>query len=221
MIFWTTWYTEKTSKFHNGHQCTKAKAGQKKDVARTYPDQIRKMRDFYDAWWAELEPTFSQTTEIYIGHQDAPEVSLTSHDWIGRGGTPWNQGHIRRGMAEKKGRHVGHWAVKVIREGEYTFELRRWPAEADKPINGGLPGLAAVPGSSKAFSEIPGKALSFETATLRVDGKDLASAPIAGEATSVRFTARLTEGSHQLAPVFIMADGREIGAYYLIVKPAS
>ena len=190
-----------------------ADPGQKKDLAGAHPGQVKKMRAFYDAWWAELEPTFSQTTEIYIGHEDAPEVSLTSHDWIGRGGTPWNQGHIRRGMAEKKGRHVGHWAVKVIREGSYTFELRRWPAEADKPINGGLPARSAVPGSSKAFS--------FKKATLRIDGKEIASAPVDGETTRVRFTARLSKGSHQLAPVFIAADGSEIGAYYLIVTPAS
>ncbi len=195
--------------------------GQKQDLSHKHPGQVKKMRAFYDAWWAELEPTFSQTTEIYIGHEDAPEVSLTSHDWIGRGGTPWNQGHIRRGMAEKKGRHVGHWAVKVVREGSYTFELRRWPAEADKPINGGLPALSAVPGSSKAFSEIPGKAFSFKKATLRIDGKDIASAPIKDNATKVEFTARLSKGSHQLAPVFLMTDGNEIGAYYLIVRTNS
>ena len=40
------------------------------------------MRAFYDAWWAELEPTFAQTTEIHLGHPDHPVVSLTGHDWI-------------------------------------------------------------------------------------------------------------------------------------------
>ena len=37
--------------------------------------------------------------------------------------------------------------------------------------------------------------------------------------TSAVFTAKLTKGSHQLSPVFKTADGKEVGAYYLIVTP--
>ena len=62
---------------------------------------------------------------IYIGHPDALSATLTCHDWIGLGGTPWNQGHIRKGAAEKKGKHVGHWAIKVVKEGEDRFEVNR------------------------------------------------------------------------------------------------
>ena len=197
-----------------------ADPSQKSNVAKTYPDQVKKMRAFYDAWWAELEPTFAQTTEIYVGHPEAQRVSMTCHDWIGKGGTPWNQGHIRTGASEKKGKHIGHWAVKVVTGGKYSFSLRRWPAEANKPINAGLPKLPNVPGASKAFSANPGKGFSFKTATLRVDGKDLSSAPIKKGDTHVLFTANLTKGSHKLAPVFKTADGKEVGAYYLIVQPA-
>ena len=39
----------------------------------------------------ELEPTFAETTELHIGHPDHPVVSLTSHDRIQNGLTPWNQ----------------------------------------------------------------------------------------------------------------------------------
>ncbi|NNM29469.1 MAG: hypothetical protein HKO57_08105, partial [Akkermansiaceae bacterium] len=197
-----------------------ADPGQNEDVAETYPEQVKKMRDFYEAWWAELEPTFSQTTEIYIGHPDHPRVSMTCHDWIGKGGTPWNQGHIRKGMAEKDGKHKGHWAVKVVQGGKYNFELRRWPAEADKPISGGLPAEPNVPGASKAFRANPGKALDIEKAILRIDGKAVADAPVEDGQTHVTFTADLAKGSHQLSPVFRTAAGKEVGAYYLIVTPA-
>ena len=179
------------------------------------------MRDFYEAWWAELEPTFSQTTEIYIGHPDAQrKSSMTCHDWIGLGGTPWNQGHIRKGLAEKDGKHKGHWAVKVVTPGSYHFELRRWPAEADKPITTGLPAEPDVPGSSKAFRAVDGKAFPFTEAVLKIDGKVVGTTPLEGGDTHVRFTAELSKGSHQLAPLFKDAEGREVGAYYLIVTPA-
>lgn len=194
--------------------------GQQNDISSKHPEQVKKMRDFYEAWWAELEPTFSQTTEIYIGHADHPVVSMTSHDWIQDAAPPWNQGSNRKGAAPKNGKHEGHWAVKVIEDGTYTFELRRWPAEADHPINAGLPALPNVPGSSKAFSTIPGKAFDFKTAKLRIDGKEIASAPVKGDETHVTFTAKLEKGSRQLSPIFIDAEGKEVGAYYLIVSPA-
>ena len=112
--------------------------GQKKDVAAEYPDQVAKMRHFYEGWWKELEPTFAQTTEIYIGHKKAPKVTLTGHDWIQRGLPPWNQGHIRKasGYAKqktsrkksatpnpKKNTHQGHWAIKVIKSGKYSVSV--------------------------------------------------------------------------------------------------
>ena len=52
--------------------------GQNKDVSVNHPGRVKKMRDFYDAWWAELEPTFARTTELHIGHPDHPLVTLTS-----------------------------------------------------------------------------------------------------------------------------------------------
>ena len=84
--------------------------GQKNDIAADHPEQVQRMRAFYEEWWAELEPTFARTTEIYLGHPEHPVVSLTGHDWIQKSGPPWNQRHIRNGVAPKSGRHQGHWA---------------------------------------------------------------------------------------------------------------
>jgi arylsulfatase A-like enzyme len=191
-------------------------AGQKNDVAASNPGQVKAMRDFYDAWWAELEPTFAQTTEIYLGHPDHPVVSLTGHDWIQKGLPPWNQGHIRNAARPKNGVHAGHWAVKVVEDGTYTVSARRWPAEADKPITASLPAEPDVPGASKAFRANEGKAILAKRAVLRIDDKDVASADVKADATEVSFTTTLTKGSHKLAPTFITDDG-EVGAYYTIV----
>ncbi|MDA8042601.1 MAG: arylsulfatase, partial [Pirellulales bacterium] len=133
---------------------------QEKDVAADHPQQVKKMKDFYDGWWAELEPTFRETTEIYLGAQEAPRVTLTCHDWIG-GTPPWNQHMVRAAMGYRpknsgKKKQTGgdsseeasgsFWAVKVLKSGEYNFELRRWPKEANKPLASSLPAGAAVPG---------------------------------------------------------------------------
>lgn len=206
--------------------------GQKLDVASQHPKVVADMRAFYEKWWAELEPTFAQTTEIYIGHAKAPKVTLTGHDWIQNSGPPWNQGHIRRaaGFAPprrqpkaqqkktaRKRKHSGHWAIKVIEPGTYTIAAFRWPEEANTPIVNGLPAGANVPGASKAFRTAPGTPIPTQKVTLRIDGQDLESKPVGPKDVSVTFEVKLDKGSHQLAPFFHTKVG-EVGAYYAVVK---
>jgi len=197
--------------------------GQKDDIAKKNPKQVAKMRAFYEKWWAELEPTFAQTTELHVGHPDHPEVSLTSHDWIQGALTPWNQGHIRRGTAgSKKGKprkidHDGHWALKVLEEGNYQIAVRRWPVESNKPINAELPPGENVPGASKAFRANNGNPIQASHATLRIDGKELETLEVVGNATNISFTTKLTKGKHQLSPYFTVPQGK-LGCYYAVIR---
>ena len=46
---------------------------------------------------------------------------------------------------------------------------------------------------------------------------NFASKPVSANAFEVVFDAKLTKGSHQLAPVFTAANGSEVGCYYTIV----
>ena len=218
----------------------KADPGQQRNVIADQPARAAKMRAFYDSWWAELEPTFAQTTEIYLGHPEHAVVSLTGHDWIQEALPPWNQQHIRdadgfaparpgagkhkdakatvaSGATAAKSAHAGHWAVKVVTAGRYEISLRRWPVEANHPITAALPPGANVPGSDIAFRARTGVAIPATTATLRVDGRDIALKPVRDGDTAVTFAATLAAGSHQLAPVFRTADGHEVGAYYAVV----
>lgn len=199
----------------------KADPGQKSDIAKQHPDQVAEMRAFYDAWWAELEPNFSQTTEIYLGQPGYEKVSLTAHDWIGDSMPPWNQEFIRNSMAEKKDKQANlkyssHWAVKVITPGTYEITAMRWPEEANHPITSAIPPGEDVPGASKAFRTANGFALPATAATLRIDGKDLETKPVNAEDKMIIFTVELDAGSHQLAPFFQTEFG-EVGAYYAIV----
>lgn len=212
----------------------KADPGQQRNIIAEQPARAAKMRAFYDAWWTELEPTFAQTTEIHLGHPAHPIVNLTAHDWIQEALPPWNQQHIRMAegfaparpatgkkksapAAPAKSVHTGQWAVKVITAGRYEISLRRWPVEANHPITAALPPGANVPGADVAFRARPGVAIPATTASLRLDGRDIASSPVRADDTAVSFTTTLTAGSHQLAPVFVSPDGHEVGAYYAIV----
>lgn len=217
--------------------------GQERNLYAEQPDRVAAMTAFYDAWWSELEPTFAQTTEIYLGHPDHPVVSLTGHDWIQENLPPWNQQHIRegdgygpprpRGGKGNKAKaapapvadgnalsqHVGHWAVKVVEAGRYRIEVRRWPFEADVPITAGLPAGENVPGATVAFRARPGVAIPAVSATLRIDGKEVETKPVAEGALEVVFEADLAATSLTLAPFFTDAKGNEVGAYYAVVSP--
>ncbi len=187
---------------------------QKRDVAAEHPKVVNRLREFYDEWWAELEPTFAQTTEIYLGHPKANPVRMTSHDWIADGSTPWNQRAIRN--AEKRPSNTGFWAVKVIEEGIYDVELRRWPREIDQPIQASLPAGDPVPGAS-AFRTAPGKAFPAVKALLKLGGQSLEK-PVAAGDRSVTFRLRLKPGNDELWAKFADADGNEMGAFYAYVN---
>lgn len=210
--------------------------GQKNNLIEQHPAEAHRLRAFYDAWWNELLPTFAQTTEIHLGHPAHPIVSLTGHDWIQEALPPWNQQHIRtadgyaRAQSTKRRspqqpasgaaatRHVGHWAVKVLNSGRYRISLRRWPVEAQHPITAALPAGENVPGANVAFRARPGVAIPVVQASLRVDGRELAQHPVTATDIEVSFEVELTNGSHQLAPVFIDAEGQEVGAYYAVIS---
>ena len=217
----------------NGEQLFEIKKdpGQEKDVAAAHPQQVEKMKAFYDLWWRELEPTFAQTTEIYLGVEKAPVVTLTCHDWIG-GTPPWNQHMVRAAMGyrlknsrrkkqdEKEPIQAdtgNFWAVKVMAPGDYAFELRRWPTESNKPVASSLPAGEAVPGASKAFRETPGEAIPVVSAGLRLNGDVKATVSVAKDSPSVQISLSLQPGSYELAPFFQTEDGKEVGAYYCIV----
>ena len=195
--------------------------GQTKNVAKENPKQVEKMKAFYDKWWAELEPTFAETTELHIGHEDHPVVSLTSHDWIQEGLTPWNQGHNRSKYPLRRNakgmKHKGHWALKVLKEGTYSIEVMRWPAESGKAINEELVPGSDVPGASKAFRAQVGQSINAKSVTLRLNGRDLQTKQIKEGASKIVFEAKLTKGKHELSPFFSVPEG-ELGCYYAVIK---
>jgi arylsulfatase B len=206
--------------------------GQKRDLIDAHPEQAQRLRAFYESWWEELSPGFATAPEFVLDPTRSPGLELTAHDWMGTM-PPWNQGHIRNaagylrpGSDARRAKqrpagadgHGGFWAVQTPVAGQYAFELRRWPPEANTAIAAALPAEPGVPGADRPFRQQPGVAIPAVRALLRADGRVLAEAPVGPQDVQVRFTHALSAGSHRLSPVFITADGQEIGAYYLNLR---
>ena len=188
--------------------------GQKKDVAAENPQVVKRLTDFYDNWWNELEPTFSQPSQIYLGHPAENPARLTSHDWITTGTTPWNQANVRRALNGPA--NTGYWNVKVAAAGPYTIELRRWPREVDQAIDASLPAGQPVPGA-KAFRETPGKSIHPVKAKVTI-GDLTREMDIPPDAKQVTFEMDLPAGPQQLSARFIDDEGTEHGAYFVYVE---
>lgn len=192
----------------------KADPSQKMDVASAYPGEVRRLREFYQGWWEELEPTFKKATAIGLGHPNDNPARLTSHDWITNGGTPWNQGHIRKGLDKEN--VTGFWNVNVMEAGKYEIRLRRWPKEAGASINAGMEPGEPVPGT-KPFRLTPGRKFDLNKATVEIAGKSL-SATFEPDAVEAVITTELPKGKTTLTAKFHGADGSSVGAYYAYVE---
>ena len=117
----------------------------------------------------------------------------------------------------------GHWAVKVVRGGTFTFELRRWPEESGLAIREGVKAQPPRRGCLPSYSNVVGKALPIVSATLRIDGEDLETQTVGDRDQVVRFVRELGEGSYRLSPYFTQQrEGRStvdrsLGCYYVTV----
>jgi arylsulfatase B len=162
-----------------------ADSGQAKDVSVQYPEVVQRLRSDYEAFWSDVSSEHDLTSHSIIGSNEAPVVTLTSHDWLVEN-IPWYQPHVMQGAFVKP----GHWAVEVAEAGDYEISLRRWPVEADAAINSGK----------------YGKAFNFTEARLRVADIDTRM-PIPTGAKEVTFKVKLAAGITTLAPLFV---GNEI-----------
>jgi arylsulfatase B len=187
--------------------------GQTKNIASQHPDVVNRMRNFYESWWSELEPTFSNATAIYLGHPADNPARLTSHDWITSGSTPWNQSHIRK--AVNGDRNTGFWNVYVHEAGQYEVRLRRWPEEANLAINASLPPGADVPGV-KAYRTSAGQAINPSQASLSIAEIEMETEVKPGDHEAV-FNLELPKGKTRMLALFHGAKGQEHGAYYVYV----
>lgn len=187
---------------------------QRHDVAGAVPAVVQRLRHFYESWWDELEPSFADEVRLHLGDPRQNPTTLTAHDWITKGGAPWNQMHVRRGL---EGPNVtGHWNVRVLSAGSYVIRLRRWPVEAGAALDAGLEAGADVPGV-RAWRTTPGVALPITRAWVEIAG-ERSEIEVRPDAPFAEFRRELAAGDTTLRARFETRDGKVCGAYYAEVE---
>jgi len=180
--------------------------GQEHDVAARHPEVVAALRDFYEQWWAEVEPGIHVFSPLTIGSAHEDPVTLTSCEWenVRCDGA----GSVRAGNKGGDGRG-GPWNIQVARAGDYEVTLRRWPRESGLALAAAAPPFHGAYGTEKA-----GVALPVASAVLAHDGRPAAQDTEPGAESAV-FRLRLPAGRTQLHGWFRDAAGRDLcGAYY-------
>ena len=100
--------------------------------------------------------------------------------------------------------------MEFAEDGEYEFELQRWPKEEDISMTEG------IPGEIKGWYS-GGRAIDLKTARIKI-GEQEQSQETDPDAQSVTFRFSLKAGVTHLQTFFTDADGVEIGAYYVYAR---
>jgi len=193
---------------------------QGENVAAQHPETVEELRAEYETWWELCAEQMDDDIPVSVGAEVQEVAALRSHDLRNEQdhSVVWNQGQVRQGIS-----CLGYWEVMVERGGEYEVELRRWPQEAGHSITGGIEGEdvefcreGIAPGAEGLYSG--GKALGFDTASLRVSGMAQQSVAVDPGDAGATFRVHLEPGPRHLRAVFSSCSGMYCSAYYVYVR---
>ena len=164
---------------------------------------IKELSGIYDIWWRDISAGQEPFPPSVLGV--AEEDIIFSHDWFGKGMTPWNQSHIRNGA--KNGTRVS--SVRFDKSGRYRFEMRRWPQEEGSAIT-----VTDKTGKGKALK-------SITNARLEIKGVGSWSKEVKAGDNCVVFEVDVRSGPQTTLTSAFLDDADKVvcGAYYIYVKP--
>lgn len=99
---------------------------QANDVAGKHPEVMQRLRQAYEAYWSDLPDPNTTLSRHILGAEACPKVILNAMDWY-QGDRPWDFRAFKR-------QSNGIWPVTIAQDGNYVFECRFYPREANKPL---------------------------------------------------------------------------------------
>jgi len=190
-VMWKKWRLVKGAELYN----IATDPGQKQNIADKHPEIVKKMRDHYERWYAEVKPIADEPCFIHIGTRYENPVDLTCAQWYMV---------YADNRSNLKGGNNSYWNVFVEREGEYEFTLSRYAIEADTAMD--------APLTIRGY-KVP--ALPVASARMKINEFDRTLLVLSGQKT-VTFKVKLKAGKTRLHTWLCNASGKELcGAYYV------
>ncbi len=198
-----------------------ADPGQEHDVASQHPELVVELQKAYEAWWEVCSAQDDEEIPISIGSDAQDTTVLRTHDMRNEQDHlgVWDQSQVRRGDLAH-----GWWEVMVETEGEYEFDLRRWPSEAGHGVRSGIEGSdvgyyeAGVQPGRGEISYSGGVALDIDTAGLLISGFPETWVPVSPEDRGAVIRMKLPAGPRHVRAQFSATAGFYSSAYYVYVR---
>jgi arylsulfatase A-like enzyme len=199
--------------------------GQQQNVVADHPDVVARIRADFETYWAEVTPGDRDRTEFIVGDDRDPETFLHPADWH-LPNPPWNHASIAAGPSE-----AGDWRIRAAHSGRYRFEVRRWPREADAPLDG-VPEIrktvdawdARGPKPDLIYGNTQTKFRTLPVAAVRLTvGDETRTVPASAGAKQVTFDVELeTERSYAVKAELLDGSGQVLaGGYYVYCQRSS
>ena len=206
VVIWKQWRLVSGRELYN----LESDPGQENDVAVEHPDIVEELEGHYEEWWRSVEPCLKRINVFPVGGEKTAAVDLCLFDWDDYEGDANNtlQLTVRQGA-----RMFGDWHIEVEEAGDYLFEMRRWPREAETAIAAGLPEYQA---EDDLFSE--GVSLPITQADLTVEGQNR-RITVSPRDEAARVKLRLERGKTTIQCLFRNENGDAVcGVYYLAIS---
>ena len=178
------------------------------NVIDKHPKVLAKLRNRLDEWWADVGPHANDVQRVVIGSEHENPSRLTGCEWLDV--FIDQQRQIRVGQQKS-----GYWMLEVAEDGEYDFELRRWPKEIDRPIiapSEGGQGAMDIYTANFYLSDYHHLDIG-DKRPYRFEGLNKSVGP---NDTSITFTAQLKKGPIALHTWF-RGESTILSAYYVYV----
>jgi len=188
-----------------------ADRAQKQNLAAEQPAVVKELRDYYETWWAGVEPLVHDFVPQSLGAKEQPIVELTSGDWEGIYAD--NSGYVREAVGGPTG---GHWHVKIEQAGDYEFTLRRWPAQTKVALGDKYEPSARSPANKAKL-----KTIGFPTiagAKVTIAGREAAAAAKPTDTAATIVVRDLQPGTTILKAWFQDSQEKDLcGAFFVTV----
>lgn len=189
---------------------------QKVNVAKENPNIVSQLRQQYEKYWQKIGEGKSNPQRTIIGSGKINETWLTSDAWIPEKVVPhtWNQSHVNNGVV-----NFGYWPVSIAQNGNYQFEVRRWPKEVNLPIKSAPEAQTKgdIYRENKPVLVKRGKIINAVKVKLKI-GEKKYEKNINFEDTSAVFNIDLKKGETEIQAWLIDENEKEYPAYYVYVN---
>lgn len=183
-------------------------SSQKNNLVEKYPDIVNTMRLHYDNWYEEAKPRFDQPRFIKLGNEKSQSMELFASDWVG--------GYCDNPPGLVAANKTGFWHLIVEEDGEYEFELRRWPDELNLPISAGIEGSRINAHEKFTGEEVGKRPIHFAEIEIEDFEKNKT---VQSFDTQMTFRTNLKQGKTKLKTLFLNKDREELcSAMYVKVR---